>query len=249
MLKRESPDSVAETLQSGWQANTPTCQNVTIAAGETKTLNFGNSLLCTTGVTAFSSPHSVTYRPTSTRPSQKTIIVTLATSSSTPVTVDSILPKDGQPFTIVSITPALPVTLGSADRLAFTVVTQRAAGLGNATATSPYFNIGTSCGLITTASELTQVVPLTLKRVLLELQAGQLRFEALGIGIKQINVQVFSLSGKRVYTSGWVENGHEWSLEDINGRKIANGVYLYVTTVRGYDGSVRTQVKKLVITQ
>lgn len=66
-------------------------------------------------------------------------------------------------------------------------------------------------------------------------------------GIKEINLQVYSLSGKRVYASGWVKNGHEWNLQNKDGRKVANGVYLYVMTTRGYDGTVRTQVKKLVI--
>ncbi|MBI3659884.1 hypothetical protein HY230_05360 [Candidatus Acetothermia bacterium] len=74
-----------------------------------------------------------------------------------------------------------------------------------------------------------------------------IRFAALSTGIKEINVQVFGLSGKRVYASGWVGNGYEWKLQDKTGKAVANGVYLYVVTVCGYDGTVRTQVKKLVI--
>jgi hypothetical protein len=74
------------------------------------------------------------------------------------------------------------------------------------------------------------------------------QFEALGTGIKAISVYVFSLKGERIHQSGWVANGHEWRLEDRTGRKLANGVYLYVMTVRGYDErSVKTQVKKLMI--
>ena len=46
-----------------------------------------------------------------------------------------------------------------------------------------------------------------------------------GTGIKTINVQVYSLTGKRVYASGWVENGLEWRLQRLDGRPIANGVY------------------------
>ncbi len=69
-----------------------------------------------------------------------------------------------------------------------------------------------------------------------------------GTGIKQINVQVFSLTGQRVYSSGWVADGHEWQLESTAGQKVANGVYLYLVTVRGFDGRrVQTQVKKLLI--
>jgi hypothetical protein len=75
------------------------------------------------------------------------------------------------------------------------------------------------------------------------------QFEALGTGIKAISVYVFSLKGERIHQSGWVANGHEWRLEDRTGRKLANGVYLYVISVQGYDDekSVKTQVKKLTI--
>ncbi|MBI3659463.1 DUF11 domain-containing protein, partial [Candidatus Acetothermia bacterium] len=86
-----------------------------------------------------------------------------------------------------------------------------------------------------------------LKEVWVE-RARALRFEALGEDIKEINVQVFSLKGERIYQSGWVENGYEWRMDNGEGRRIANGVYLYVVTVRGYDGKVmQTQIKKLVI--
>jgi hypothetical protein len=69
-----------------------------------------------------------------------------------------------------------------------------------------------------------------------------------GTGIKAINVQVFSLTGRRVYASGWVKNGLEWDLQSTDRQKMANGVYLYVIAVKGIDGSVqRTQVKKFVI--
>jgi hypothetical protein len=70
---------------------------------------------------------------------------------------------------------------------------------------------------------------------------------AYGSGIKSISVQVYSMTGKRVYASGWVANGHEWSLQNANERSVANGLYLYVVSVKGYDGEVQTQVKKLII--
>jgi hypothetical protein len=73
-------------------------------------------------------------------------------------------------------------------------------------------------------------------------------FAALGAGIKAINVQIFSLTGRKAYASGWVPNGLEWKMQTANGRPIANGVYVYVVSVRGYDGKiVRAPVRKLVI--
>jgi uncharacterized repeat protein (TIGR01451 family) len=90
--------------------------------------------------------------------------------------------------------------------------------------------------------------PLTLKGIEALLVGDAMHFMALGTGIEKINVQIFSLTGKRVHTSGWIANGHEWRLEDSAGRKLANGVYLYVMSVRGYDEkSVKIHVKKLII--
>ena len=47
---------------------------------------------------------------------------------------------------------------------------------------------------------------------------------------------------------GWQPNGYEWHLETDSGETLANGIYLYVVTVMGYDGqTVVTQVKKLAV--
>jgi len=73
-------------------------------------------------------------------------------------------------------------------------------------------------------------------------------FDVLGTGIKEINVQVFNLAGRQVYASDWVENGLEWRLQTAEGKAVANGVYLYVVSIRGDDGTlVRLPIKKLVI--
>jgi uncharacterized repeat protein (TIGR01451 family) len=90
--------------------------------------------------------------------------------------------------------------------------------------------------------------PLTLQGIEALLVRDMLHFTALGTGIKAISAQVFALTGQRVYASNWVANGHEWSLQNTNGKRVANGIYLYVMSVRGYDEkSVKIQVKKLII--
>ena len=74
------------------------------------------------------------------------------------------------------------------------------------------------------------------------------RFEVKGVGIDQIEVQVFDLSGRLVFDSGWQPNGYEWHLETNDGDTLANGIYLYVVTVKGYNGqTVVTEVKKLAV--
>jgi len=79
--------------------------------------------------------------------------------------------------------------------------------------------------------------------------SGTIRFVVEGTGIAELKVEVFNLAGASIYNSGFVA-GHElvWNLLSDEGLPVANGVYLYVVTVRGYNGEVlRSQVKKLVV--
>lgn len=74
------------------------------------------------------------------------------------------------------------------------------------------------------------------------------KFIAVGTGIKEIGVEVFNLAGARVFNSSWVQNGFSWGLKNDRGQPVANGVYLYIITVRGFDGTIlRSEAKKLVI--
>ena len=74
------------------------------------------------------------------------------------------------------------------------------------------------------------------------------RFEVMGVGIDQIMVQIFDLSGRPVFDSGWQPNGYDWHLQTNDGETLANGIYLYLVTVMGYGGETSvTEVKKLAI--
>jgi len=79
--------------------------------------------------------------------------------------------------------------------------------------------------------------------------APAIRFTAEGQGIAGIKVEVFDLSGKQVFASDFIPgNALEWHLETELGQPVANGVYLYIVTVRGYSGDVvRSKVRKLVV--
>jgi hypothetical protein len=70
-----------------------------------------------------------------------------------------------------------------------------------------------------------------------------------GQGIQEIQVQVFNLAGREVYNSGFVTGSKlYWNGLINDGRRLANGVYLYVITYRREDGTIlRSEVKKLVI--
>lgn len=83
----------------------------------------------------------------------------------------------------------------------------------------------------------------------LPLPGGQLRFVALGRGITALEVRAFDLSGREVFTSGWVLGASlEWNLLDRRGKAVANGVYLYLIRVRGVDGKVMASgVRKVLV--
>jgi hypothetical protein len=74
-------------------------------------------------------------------------------------------------------------------------------------------------------------------------------FQAEGLGIAQVFIEIYDLSGTPAFTSGWQSGStFEWHLQNNQGQSIANGVYLYVITVRGWDGTIlRSEVKKLVV--
>jgi len=43
----------------------------------------------------------------------------------------------------------------------------------------------------------------------------------------------------KVFDSGYVRSNQlDWHLQNDEGFIVANGVYLYVVTIRGYDGSI-----------
>jgi len=75
------------------------------------------------------------------------------------------------------------------------------------------------------------------------------RFEALGLAASEIRVEVFGLNGAKLFDSGFTPgNKLAWRLNTDAGEIIANGVYLYVVTVKNYNGeAIRSEAKKLVV--
>jgi len=80
-------------------------------------------------------------------------------------------------------------------------------------------------------------------------RTSSVTFSVQGNGIEDMNVEVYDLSGKNVYSSGF-SSGHrlKWNLLTDDGNTVANGVYLYIATVRGaHQEIIRSSVRKLVI--
>ncbi|MCS7197320.1 MAG: S8 family serine peptidase [Candidatus Bipolaricaulota bacterium] len=201
-----------------------------------------------TGLTATSSPASVRYTPTATRPSRKTIYVTFRNTTGAPQTITSIAPQPGEPFTIVRTSPALPYTLNAGRSLKLSVLTERAAGLGAATATRPYFTIETSCGTLTSAAEPRLLQPLQLGGTLLQIEhtGEQLRVAALGEDVTALRVRLYDLSGRVLIDQASRAPVLAIPLVQRSGKPLANGIYLYVLTVESSQGT-QTRLQKLVL--
>ncbi|MCR4405218.1 MAG: dockerin type I domain-containing protein [Candidatus Acetothermia bacterium] len=95
----------------------------------------------------------------------------------------------------------------------------------------------------------TSPTELQIRAVALSSSSGTLGFRVEGQGIAAAKVEIYSLSGKRLFDSGFAAGTSlEWNMRTAQGALLANGVYLYVVTVRGYNGELATTgVRKLVI--
>jgi hypothetical protein len=73
------------------------------------------------------------------------------------------------------------------------------------------------------------------------------RFSAQG-AVKELRVEVLSLSGQKVFDSGPVlGNALDWKLSNTQGQPVANGVYLYTVTVKDPSGNVTKKLGKLAV--
>jgi hypothetical protein len=90
--------------------------------------------------------------------------------------------------------------------------------------------------------------PLVLGAVSGRLRGASVEFTVQGAGIAATTVELFTLAGARLLTATAPGTHVVLGLVNDQGGALANGVYLYVVTVRGWDGSVRrSEVRKLVV--
>jgi hypothetical protein len=97
--------------------------------------------------------------------------------------------------------------------------------------------------------DYTTRIPVALSQVQARCNGRGIEFEALGVGIESIEVQIFNLAGVKIFDSGPVaRNTLEWHLMNDQGKVVANGVYLYTVTVKGSDGrTLRSRIEKLLV--
>jgi subtilisin family serine protease len=199
-----------------------------------------------TGVTATASPATIRY----TRANQlATVRVTLRNTGAAPVRLDGIAPQPDELFTIVRTGPRLPITIQAGRSRVVTIQTRGpATGPFPVIATSPYFTLTLDCGVVTSASEPRLLVPSQLGPFQTEVRSGSLHLEAHGVGLEAVQIQLFDLNGRTVLDHQSRGAVMTVPLVDGKGRRLARGVYLYVVTLSGRDGSVwRSEVRKLVV--
>lgn len=123
------------------------------------------------------------------------------------------------------------------------------------TASGPIILVGTDAVEPQSQPEQPQPVaqafaPMTLGRAFATGQAsGGVRFVTQGSGISSTRVEIYGLSGKLVFDSGFgTGNTVQWKGLDRFGFSVANGVYLYVISVQGAGGqTLRSKVGKLAV--
>jgi hypothetical protein len=73
-------------------------------------------------------------------------------------------------------------------------------------------------------------------------------FTVLGVEAEAIKAEVYDLNGRLVWLGEGEGNRLSWDTRGLSGVPLANGVYLYVVRVRGFDGrEYVSEVRKLVI--
>lgn len=180
----------------------------------------------------------------------RTIRVRVQNRSSIDITVEDITEQLGEIVVVEGVTPILPRTVRKNTSVTFFVkVRGPDVGPFPQTATRPYVDVNINCGGPTATQPARKLaLPLEVKEISAEQRGELLSFRVLGSGVQELGVQLFSLSGQLIAdhrTSGATLTVPALTAQ---GQRLAKGVYLYVVTVRGWDGQViRSEIRKIVV--
>ena len=78
---------------------------------------------------------------------------------------------------------------------------------------------------------------------------NSISFTVNGENIAASRLEVFGLNGKTIHDSGFVAgNRVGWSLQDEQGARVSNGIYLYRMTAQGFDGELaKSKVRRVLV--
>jgi hypothetical protein len=95
---------------------------------------------------------------------------------------------------------------------------------------------------------VTTLSPLAVQMIELRPVGNSWELQVHGEGVAATQLEVFDLSGRKIFDQQASGVTLQFSGLGSSGERLANGVYLYVVTVKGWDGSIiRSEVRKLVI--
>jgi hypothetical protein len=93
-----------------------------------------------------------------------------------------------------------------------------------------------------------EALPLNSVSLGLSSEGRAITFIARGQGIASIGVQLYDLNGQRLLAQATAGARLRWNLRTASGDAVANGVYLYIITVRGPHGErLQSEVRKLTV--
>lgn len=144
--------------------------------------------------------------------------------------------------TLRRVRPRLPLTLAPFESKRITVSLARCQRAESGWA-------GWTLSVVEESANVSEATPLAFREPIAIKRLGGFSFAAFGTDIESLKLEVFDLTGRKLYDSGFVAGpALSWNPLANKGSRAANGVYLYVVTVRGFHGEMfRSQVKKLVL--
>ncbi len=75
-----------------------------------------------------------------------------------------------------------------------------------------------------------------------------IEFQGAGVLVENIRVEIFDLSGQRIFDSGQVSgNSFTWHFKSVAGEPLSNGVYLYLVSVKSSTGTIRKSGKLVIL--
>ena len=72
-------------------------------------------------------------------------------------------------------------------------------------------------------------------------------FVVKGSDIASLMVEIFNLNGQRVFAQQTSGTQLTWYMKTESGEPLANGIYVYLATVKEYDVQIVREIKKLVV--
>ncbi len=182
---------------------------------------------------------------------QRTIRVVIYNNSGQAISIDDVMELYDD-FLIIATTPEIPFTIENRRRqiLRVTVEGPDETESFPITLRRPYFDITFTCsdGTSETRSASGVLKALEVHTITAEVVGEALRFSVQGHSISRVSVQLFDLAGHMIKQADAEGPIVMVKAQDRSGRPLAHGVYLYVVTLYGWDGSVwRSEVRKLIV--